>query len=121
MMNVYNGNVTTDARGFATVKLPRYFGALNRDFRYQLTQLGRNGWDAKAGVSVGGDQRRPLHDPHDKPNVKVSWQVTGIRKDAYANTNRVRVESAKTGDDRGMYLHPELFGKSAKLTIGLQK
>ena len=25
MMNVYNGNVRTDRRGFATVRLPRYF------------------------------------------------------------------------------------------------
>ena len=40
MMNVYNGNVRTDRRGVATVRLPRYFEALNRDFRYQLTALG---------------------------------------------------------------------------------
>jgi len=36
MMNVYTGNVTTTA-GTATVILPDYFEALNRDFRYQLT------------------------------------------------------------------------------------
>ena len=40
MMNVYNGNVRTDRRGYATVKLPAYFDALNRDFRYQLTPIG---------------------------------------------------------------------------------
>lgn len=35
MLNIYNGNVTTDADGFATVTLPDWFEALNRDFRYQ--------------------------------------------------------------------------------------
>src|SRR5215218_7813716 len=50
MMNVYNGNVLTNGKGFATVKLPKWFQALNRDFRYQLTIVGSRGWDAKAGV-----------------------------------------------------------------------
>ena len=39
MMNVYNGNVITDATGYADILLPEWFGALNRDFRYQLTVL----------------------------------------------------------------------------------
>src|SRR5208282_2151874 len=41
MMNIYNGNVTTDPRGLATVVLPDYFEALNGDFRYQLTAIGQ--------------------------------------------------------------------------------
>jgi hypothetical protein len=41
MMNVYNGNVVTDKNGRATVALPDYFEALNRDFRYQLTVVGQ--------------------------------------------------------------------------------
>jgi hypothetical protein len=40
MMNVYNGNVVTDKHGTASVVLPEYFEALNRDFRYQLTVIG---------------------------------------------------------------------------------
>jgi len=32
MMNMYNGNITTDRRGLARVILPGYFEALNRDF-----------------------------------------------------------------------------------------
>ncbi|HOW17919.1 MAG TPA: hypothetical protein PLC79_02700, partial [Phycisphaerae bacterium] len=39
MKNVYDGVVTTDARGYATITLPDWFEALNRDFRYQLTVL----------------------------------------------------------------------------------
>jgi hypothetical protein len=41
MMNVYNGNVTTNQRGVAVITLPDYFEALNRDFRYQLTVIGQ--------------------------------------------------------------------------------
>jgi hypothetical protein len=41
MMNIYNGNVTTDAQGNASVQLPDWFEALNRDFRYQLTVIGQ--------------------------------------------------------------------------------
>jgi hypothetical protein len=41
MMNVYNGNIHTDAAGNATVTLPDWFETLNRDFRYQLTVIGQ--------------------------------------------------------------------------------
>ena len=30
MMNIYNGNVTTDDRGYATVTLPEWFEALKK-------------------------------------------------------------------------------------------
>ena len=53
----------------------------------------------------------------DKPNVKVSWQVTGIRQDAWAEANRIKVEEDKRLDERGMYLHPEAYGKSAENSI----
>ena len=41
MMNIYNGNITTDASGEAVVELPEWFETLNRDFRYQLTVIGQ--------------------------------------------------------------------------------
>ena len=45
-----------------------------------------------------------------KAGMKVSWQITGIRQDAYAVTNGIKVEERKTGEDIGRYLHPEAFG-----------
>ena len=39
-MNIYNGNITTNETGEATVTLPDYFEALNIEFRYQLTVIG---------------------------------------------------------------------------------
>jgi hypothetical protein len=35
--------------------------------------------------------------------------VTGIRQDAYANKNRIKVEEDKPERERGFYLHPEVF------------
>jgi hypothetical protein len=50
--------------------------------------------------------------------VKVSWQVTGIRHDRFANANRIQVEVAKPKAERGKYLHPELYGQPTRKTIG---
>ena len=105
MMNVYNGNITTNERGEATVELPNYFEALNRDFRYQLTVIGQFAQAFVASeVSAGRFDIKT-----DQPNVKVSWQVTGIRQDAWANKNRIQVEEDKPAEERGYYLHPEVF------------
>ena len=37
MKNIYDGVVVLDGSGEATIELPSYFEALNKDFRYQLT------------------------------------------------------------------------------------
>ena len=85
MMNIYNGNITTDGDWLATVMLPDWFEALNRDFRYQLTVIGQFAQAIVAG-KVANNQ---FSIQTDKPNVEVSWQVTGIRQDAYANAHRI--------------------------------
>jgi hypothetical protein len=110
MMNIYNGNVHTDAAGNATVTLPDWFEALNRDFRYQLTVIGQF---AQAMVS-SEIVNNSFTIKTDKPNVKVSWQVTGIRQDAWANAHRISVEVDKPEKERGSYLYPELHGQSAE-------
>ena len=97
MMNVYNGNVTLDGAGTATVDLPDYFGALNRDFRYQLTCIGGH-----APVYVAAkvaDNRFSI--AGGTPGLEVSWQVTGIRQDAYAKEHPIVVEAPKTKEQKG--------------------
>ncbi|MFN8321448.1 MAG: hypothetical protein U0T74_02200 [Chitinophagales bacterium] len=112
MMNIYNGNITTDASGTAVVKLPAYFEAENMDFRYQLTPMG-----IFAQAIVGEEiSNNSFVVKTDKPNVKVSWQVTGVRKDAWAQQHRV-VDEVSKGKDAGKYLHPELFGLSNEYRI----
>jgi hypothetical protein len=41
-----------------------------------------------------------------KAGMKVSWLVTGIRKDAWANEHRIPVEEEKPSKGRSHYLHP---------------
>jgi len=106
MKNIYDGTVTTDASGYATVTLPEWFEALNKDFRYQLTVFG----DFAQAIIAQEIQNNQFAIRTDKPNVKVSWQVTGIRKDAFAEKYRIPVEEYKKGDDVGKYLYPEAYG-----------
>jgi len=117
MMNVYNGNVVTNANGEAKVDLPDYFDALNQDFRYQLTVLGQF-----AQVIVAEEIRdNRFVIKTDKPNVRVSWQVTGIRKDPWAEKNRIAVEERKSSDTQGFYIHPEVYGQAENRSIELAK
>jgi hypothetical protein len=113
MMNIYNGNVTTDANGYATITMPDYFEALNRDFRYQLTVIDENDdmevflW-AKVVREVK-DNQFTLRSS--RGNLKVSWQVTGIRQDAWAQKNRIPNSIEKPAAEKGTLLHPEAFAK----------
>jgi hypothetical protein len=113
-MNMYNGNTETDARGMATVELPTYFETLNIDYRYQLTVIGQF---AQAIVLEKIHNNRFVIKT-DKPNVEVSWQVTGIRNDAYVRAHPMVAEMEKEPKDRGKYLMPELFGQPPEKGIG---
>jgi hypothetical protein len=114
MKNVYDGVAELDAKGAATVTLPTYFQALNRDFRYQLTAIGvaapnlhvSKAMDANS-FSIGGGVA----------GQSVSWQVTGIRQDAWAKAHPIVAEVAKTGKAAGKYMHPTAHGKPASAGV----
>lgn len=119
MMNVYNGNVVTDAQGYATITMPEWFETLNRDFRYQLTVLDEDDSDEFILVKV----TREMRENHftirsSKPFAKVSWQVTGIRHDPWANKYRIPVEQWKNDRERGKYQHPDLYGQPQETGVG---
>jgi hypothetical protein len=116
MLNIYNGNVTTDAEGYATVTLPDWFDALNQEFRYQLTVIGSF---ARATVWQKIDDNQFVVRT-DEPQVEVSWQVTGVRHDRWAQAHRIPVETEKSAAERGKYLHPELWnaGREKRLHDG---
>jgi len=113
MMNIYNGMLILDENGQAVVQLPDYFEALNRDFRYQLTCIG--GFAPVYIAEKISDKRFKI--AGGKPGMEVSWQVTGIRRDAYADKNRVVVEENKSLQERGYYLHPEAYGLPKEKSI----
>lgn len=114
MKNVYDGNVTTDAKGEAVVTLPDWFEALNKEFRYQLTILGEQFAQARVSSEIDGNR---FTIKTDKPNIKVSWQVTGIRKDPYAIAHPIVIEPEKSADERGKYMHPAEYGQPESKSI----
>ena len=117
MKNIYDGVVVLDAAGEAIVELPDWFGALNRDFRYQLTCIGGHAPVYVADEVAEGRFRIA----GGRTGLKVSWQVTGIRQDAWANANRIAVEEDKPRHARGYYLHPEALGMPRERSIHLAR
>lgn len=115
MMNVYNGNVVTDENGVAIVELPGYFTSLNKDFRYQLTNIG--GWTETWVEEKVNDENQFIIKTK-KPNSEVSWQVTGIRKDPYAEQNRIVPEVEKPEAEKGTFLYPQGYLKSGDFLLG---
>jgi hypothetical protein len=132
MKNVYDGVVVLDGKGKAEIELPDWFGILNKDFRYQLTAIGAPGpnlyiaeeisdattTNTKYNKSSSNKNKNKNKNNNSRfkiaggnSGMKVSWQVTGIRRDPWANANRIQVEEDKPTKERGYYLHPDLYGQ----------
>jgi hypothetical protein len=114
MLNVYSGSATLDARGEATVDMPDWFEAFNQDLRYQLTCIG--GFAPVYIAEEISDGRFTI--AGGEPAMKVSWMVTGTRRDRFSEENRIVVEEEKPPREAGKYLHPELYGRSKEDGIG---
>ena len=112
-LNVYSGNVTTDLKGEATVNLPPWFDALNRDLRYQLTVIGTF---AQAIIASEVQNNRFVIKTN-ATEVKVSWQVTGVRCDAGMKSNPFIAERVKPRHEQGKYLNPKAYGQSEERSI----
>jgi len=110
--NLYDGIAELNEKGEATIELPAYFLALNKDFRYLATAIGepmpdlflkkevKKRWFGLFGTPVfkisGG-----------APGGRASWQVTGIRRDPYILARPIIPEVEKGPDalfDVGEYV-----------------
>ena len=111
MKNVYDGVAVLDSKGEAEIELPSWFDALNRDFRYQLTAIGAPGPNLHVSKEIQHNNRFRV--AGGTAGLKVSWQVTGVRQDAYAEAHRTPVEEDKPAQVRGYYLNPEEHGQPA--------
>jgi hypothetical protein len=132
MKNVYDGVVILDKKGEAEVDLPDWFSALNKDYRYQLTAIGAPGpnlYIAKEisepntynidTAGINNNNHSSFKIAGGTSGMKVSWQVTGIRKDPWANTHRVQVEEDKPANEQGYYMHPDLYSQPAERGLSM--
>jgi hypothetical protein len=109
-LNVYRGNVILDDNGEAVVLLPNYFNAINKEFSYVLTPIGKKAdlfikteVDANGTFSIAGGEK----------GLKVSWYVYSERNDQYMQyyPEQKKVEVDKKGSEVGKYLRPEIYGQ----------
>jgi hypothetical protein len=124
MKNIYDGVVTLDNDGETEIELPEWFSALNKDFRYQLTAIGAPGPNLYIAKEISetitdfnnnsSNKKNHFKVAGGTPGMKVSWHVTGIRKDPWANAHRIQVEEDKQDEERGHYIYPELYGQPAE-------
>jgi len=115
VLNIYRGTVVCDANGEATVVMPIYVEAVNKNYSYQLTPIG-----SFAGLFI----KEKLNNGQFKiagaqPNMEVSWELVGERNDAYLikHPEKREVEVEKKGSAKGTYISPELYGKPKDLKM----
>jgi len=115
MKNVYDGVAQLDEAGTASVDLPEWFEALNGDFRYQLTAVGGAAPNLHVAEEIYENNRFKI--AGGEGGMKVCWQVTGTRTDRWAAANPFVVEQEKPQEDRGLYLHPDLYGAPEEQSV----
>lgn len=113
MLNVYSGNATLDENGEAWIELPEWVESVNHDFRYQLTCVG--GSSAVYIAKEVSSNRFKI--AGDIPKMKISWQLTGVRKDPWALSHPLVVEKAKATNEQGFYQHPQLYSQPVEKGI----
>lgn len=106
MMNLYSGKVVLDESGKAEIQLPEWFSALNAEVLYQLTPIGQSA----PGLFVARElENGSFAIAGGQPGQKVSWQLTGVRQDAYAKTHPMQVEVEKAPEKKGSFVNPSAF------------
>ncbi|HEX5185778.1 MAG TPA: hypothetical protein VFV86_02720 [Nitrososphaeraceae archaeon] len=128
MKNVYDNVAILDQNGEAVIELPDWFSAINKDFRYQLTAIGILGPNLHIAEEISDDSDTNHSNNSNSSSInrgnncrfkiaggtlgmRVSWQVTGIRKDPWATAHPTKVEEDKPENERGYYVNPDLYGQ----------
>lgn len=119
-INEYSGTVTTDEKGFATVKMPSYYQSINKNPRYLLTVI-----DDSEDFVLSKITRELTNGSFtlrtSKPNVKVTWVVKAERNDRWNQMYPPQTEVEKDGRERGRYQRPELYDAPAEMGMDINE
>ncbi len=117
VLNMYRGVIKLDANGKAKVHLPKYFKAINKNYSYHLTPIGKSAPDLYIQKEIGSSATFVI--AGGQPYQKVAWTVIADRNDLYLQKNPAKrqTEIKKTGAQKGRYIQPELYNKSSKLSL----
>jgi len=110
VMNIYRGSVQLDANGEATVKLPDYFPAVNKNFSYNLTPVGAPAPNLYIKQKI---QNGEFIIAGGTPNQEIDWVVYAERNDKYMQQHPEcrETQPEKTGRYKGKFVHPQLWGQ----------
>lgn len=93
VLNIYKGEARLNSLGEVTVELPEYFKALNTDYEYYLEPIGKSMPNLfikeeikDTSFVIGGGVREG----------RVSWHVSGVRRDPYILANPIIPDVLKT-------------------------
>lgn len=118
VQNNYNGTVALDAQGEATVQLPDYFSLINTgEYSYQLTAIGAAMPNLYVAEEIKGNTFKIAGGAAGK---KVSWMVIAQRNDAWMRDHPAADVVAKPAEERGSYVYPAGFGRSADSSLEAQ-
>lgn len=111
VLNLYRGIALLDDYGVAQVELPEYFTALNINFSYNLTAIGKPAPDIFIKEEIDKNGRFTI--AGGEARQKISWVVYAERNDAYLQQNpeSKEVEIEKKDENKGKYLMPQLYGQ----------
>jgi hypothetical protein len=116
--NMYRGVAVLDQNGMATISLPEYFEAINKNVSYQLTSIG-----SAIQPYILEEVVNNTFVVKGAPDAKVSWVVYGERDDPTIQwynsqgknyNNEVSDKPAKL---KGKYYNPEAYGQPANTGI----
>lgn len=94
--NLYDGIASLDDNGEVHIRLPDYFEALNRNFRYQFFPHGQ----PMPNLYVKGEIKdNEFVIAGGVPHGEISWQVSGNRHDPYILAHPIVTEVMKGPDE----------------------
>ena len=95
--------------------LPDWFQALNTDFEYHADAVSAH--SRQALRRAGGPEQR-FGIAGGRPGLKVSWQITGVRQDAFALPHPFRWSRTSRTRSSGAYQHPQAWGQPEDIGVG---